>query len=82
MLSMEKLRFAEHRLARAAKKRKEGTLTCKRDGDRFYRLDIMFTTLNALAKRALPDWTGCLVLRISRIYERRQKSPVRPCLLF
>jgi len=26
MLSMEKLRFAEHRLARAAKKRKEGML--------------------------------------------------------
>lgn len=37
-----------HKLARA-KKREEGDATCKGDGDRFYRLDIMFTTRNAPA---------------------------------
>lgn len=49
VVSVEKLRFSEPQAGTRCEKARRRDATCKGDGDRFYRLDIMFTTRNAPA---------------------------------
>lgn len=84
VVSVEKLRFAGPQAGtRCEERREEGMLRVKEAGDRFYRLDIMFTTRNAHAtpcRQTGPD-VSCWELVGFTSGDKNRPGPALPSLL-